>query len=137
MFHVRDGHGIKLLNRAGIRVAIITGRNSKVVKRRAKEIGITDIFQGVFNKSTVYESLLNKYGFSDEEVAFMGDDIVDVEILKRVGLPAVPSDADESSKKWAIFVSTKKGGKGAVREFADIILKSSGHWEKVTGESFG
>jgi 3-deoxy-D-manno-octulosonate 8-phosphate phosphatase (KDO 8-P phosphatase) len=137
MFHVRDGHGIKLLNRAGIRVAIITGRNSKVVERRAEEIGITDIFQGVFKKSTVYESLLKKYGCSDEEVAFMGDDIVDVEILKRVGLPAVPSDADESSKKWAVFVSTKKGGKGAVREFADIILKSSGHWEKVTGESFG
>ncbi|UCF87474.1 MAG: HAD-IIIA family hydrolase [Nitrospiraceae bacterium] len=137
MFHVRDGHGIKLLNRAGIRVAIITGRKSKIVERRAEEIGITDIFQGVFNKSAAYESLLKKYGFSDEEVAFMGDDIVDVEILKRVGLPAVPSDADESSKKWAAFVSTKKGGKGAVREFADIILKSSGQWEKVTGESFG
>jgi 3-deoxy-D-manno-octulosonate 8-phosphate phosphatase (KDO 8-P phosphatase) len=135
MFHVRDGHGIKLLSRAGIRVAIVTGRKSAVVEKRAEELGITDVYQGVFRKSAVYGSLLQKYGYSDEEAAFMGDDIVDVEILKKAGLSAVPCDADEGAKKWAAFISAKKGGRGAVREFIELILKSSGLWENVSGES--
>ncbi len=135
MFHVRDGHGIKLLNKAGIRVAIITGRTSRVVSKRAEELGITDIYQGVIKKSSVYESLVQKYNFRHEEVAYMGDDIVDIELLKRVGLPAVPSDSDEGIRRYAVFVSTKKGGRGAVRELAEIILKSSGLWENVSGES--
>lgn len=137
MFHVRDGHGIKMLNKAGIKVAIITGRKSKVVERRAKELGISEVYQGIFKKSSVYESLLQKYNCSDEEVAFMGDDIVDVELLKRAGLPAVPADADEGAKRWATFISTKKGGRGAVREFVELILKSSGHWDSVAGEFIG
>jgi 3-deoxy-D-manno-octulosonate 8-phosphate phosphatase (KDO 8-P phosphatase) len=136
-FHVRDGHGIKLLIRAGIKAAIITGRNSKVVKRRARELGITDLYQGVFKKSLVYERLLTKYKLRDEDVAFMGDDIVDIELLKRAGLSAVPSDADENVRNLAMFISSKKGGRGAAREFIELILKSSGHWEKLSGESIG
>jgi 3-deoxy-D-manno-octulosonate 8-phosphate phosphatase (KDO 8-P phosphatase) len=135
MFHVRDGHGIKLLNKAGIKVAIITGRTSGVVERRAGELGITDLYQGVLKKSSVYDSLLKKYNFRDEEIAYMGDDIVDIELLKRVGLPAVPSDSDEGIKQCAEFVSTKKGGRGAVRELVEFILKSAGVWENVSGES--
>jgi len=137
MFHVRDGHGIKMLNKAGIKVALITGRKSLVVERRAKELGITEVYQGVFKKSSVYESLLHKYNCIDEEVAFMGDDIVDIELLKRAGLSGVPSDADEGAKKWACFISTKEGGRGAAREFVELILKSSGHWDSVCGESIG
>jgi 3-deoxy-D-manno-octulosonate 8-phosphate phosphatase (KDO 8-P phosphatase) len=137
MFHVRDGHGIKMLNKAGIKVAIITGRKSLVVERRAKELGVTELYQGIFKKSSVYESLLQKYNCSDEEVAFMGDDIVDIELLKRAGLSAVPADADEGAKKWACFISTKRGGRGAVREFIELILKSSGHWDSVYRESIG
>ncbi len=137
IFNVRDGHGIKMLNKAGIKVAVITGRESRVVRRRADELGIKELHQGIFNKSSVYESILQKYSFKDEEVAFMGDDIVDIEILKRAGLPAVPYDAAEDVKQWAVFVSTKKGGRGAVREFTDLILKSSGLWDKVSGESIG
>lgn len=137
MFHVRDGHGIKMLQRVGIRVAIITGRSSDVVLRRAKELDIVDVYQGIFKKSIVYEELLKKYKLKDEEVAFMGDDIVDIEILKRVGLPAVPSDADEEIKAFAKFISTKDGGRGAVREFTDFILKSTGLWSSVSGESIG
>lgn len=135
MFHVRDGHGIKLLSKAGIRVAIITGRTSRVVNKRAEELGITDLYQGVLKKSSVYESLIKKYNLRDEEVAYMGDDIVDIELLKRVGLPAVPSDPDEGIKRYAVFVSTKKGGRGAVRELAEIILKSADLWKNVSGES--
>lgn len=136
-FHVRDGHGIKMLNRAGIKVAIITGRKSKVVQRRAEELGITDLYQGVFKKSSIYESLLQKYRYKDEEVAFMGDDVVDIGLLKRVGFSAVPSDADEGAKKCAAFISAKKGGSGAVRELIDLILKSSGLWDSVSGEFVG
>ena len=136
-FHVRDGHGIKMMSRAGIKVAIITGRKSRVVDRRARELGIREVHQGIFQKSAVYKSLLRKYKCRDEEVAFMGDDIVDIELLKKAGLSAVPADADEGAKKWAAFVSTKDGGRGAVREFIELILKSSGIWNKVSGECIG
>ncbi len=134
-FHVRDGHGVKMLNRAGLKVAIITGRKSRAVEKRAEELGVEEIYQGIFKKSAVYESLLQKYNLSDENVAFMGDDIVDIEILRKAGLSAVPSDAVEEAKKLALFVSTKNGGRGAVREFIELILKSSGRWESVSGES--
>jgi 3-deoxy-D-manno-octulosonate 8-phosphate phosphatase (KDO 8-P phosphatase) len=136
-FHVRDGHGVKMLSKAGIKTAIITGRDSKVVQRRADELGIVEVHQKVFKKISVYEKLLRKYKCKDENVAFMGDDIVDIELLKRVGLSAVPADADEEAKKWAVFVATKEGGRGAVREFIDLILKSSGLWDRVVEESLG
>lgn len=137
MFHVRDGHGIKMLMKVGIKVAIISGRKSRVLERRAEELGIMEVHQGILKKSAVYESLLRKYKCKDEETAFMGDDIVDIELLKRAGLSAVPADADEGVKKWAAFISTKKGGRGAVREFVELILKSSGLWDKISGESLG
>ena len=137
MFHVRDGHGIKMAVRAGLHVALITGRTSKVVERRAKELHIKEVHQKVYRKSLVYEKLLKKYKFKDEEVAYMGDDVVDVNLLKRVGLPAVPADAVDEAKKWAVFISTKRGGRGAAREFIELILKSSGLWDCVAGESIG
>ncbi|MBI4687902.1 MAG: HAD-IIIA family hydrolase [Nitrospirae bacterium] len=135
MFHVRDGHGIKMAQRAGITVAIITGRNSKVVLSRAEELGIKEVYQGVHKKSEVYEALLKKYNLKDENVAFMGDDVVDIELLKRAGLPAVPKDADEGIKHLSSFISSKDGGRGAVREFIELILKSSNLWKNVSGES--
>jgi len=134
-FHVRDGHGIKMLQRAGIRIAIITGRRSKVVESRAGELGIRDVYQKVFRKSEVYEELLAKYRLRDENVAFMGDDIVDQEIIKRVGLSAAPADAEEEVKDMVDIVMTREGGRGAVRELTDIILKSTGLWDSVSGES--
>jgi len=134
-FHVRDGHGIKMLERAGIKTAIITGRKSRVVELRARELGISEVHQRVFKKSEVYEELLNKYKLNDENVAFMGDDIVDQEIIKRVGLSAAPADAEEDVKSIVDFVTTRRGGRGAVREFIDIILKSTGLWDSVSGES--
>lgn len=134
-FHVRDGHGIKMLGRAGIQTALITGRMSKVVDVRAKELGITDVYQRVFKKSEVYAQLCEKYGCADENIAFMGDDVVDRELLKRAGLSAVPDDAEDDIKDLADLVMTKKGGRGAVREFINLILKQAGLWEKVSGES--
>lgn len=134
-FHVRDGHGIKMMSKAGIETAIITGRSSKVVDIRAKELGIKEVHQRIFRKSEVYEYLLKKYDCSNENVAFMGDDIVDQELLKKAGLAAVPADAEEAAKQYADLVMTRKGGRGAVREFIDEILKQSGLWEQVSGES--
>jgi 3-deoxy-D-manno-octulosonate 8-phosphate phosphatase (KDO 8-P phosphatase) len=134
-FHVRDGHGIKMLGRAGIPTAIITGRISKVVDIRAKELGIKDVFQRVYKKSEVYEKLCQKYNCQDENIAFMGDDVVDQELLKRAGLTAVPFDAEEDIKEFADLIMTRSGGRGAVREFINFILKHSGLWKKVSGES--
>ena len=134
-FHVRDGHGIKMLARAGIETAIITGRKSSVVEVRARELGITEVYQRIFKKSEVYDKLLQKFNCKDENVAFMGDDVVDQELLKKAGLTAVPADAEEAAKKWADLVMTRRGGRGAVREFIDLILKGSGLWEEVSGES--
>ena len=136
-FHVRDGHGIKMLAHAGIDTAIITGRKSKVVELRAKELGIREVYQKIYVKSEIYEKLLVKYKCKNENVAFMGDDVVDQELFKRAGLTAAPADAEESAKKWADIISSRNGGRGAVREFVDIILKATANWEKVSGESLG
>lgn len=136
-FHVRDGHGIKMLQKVGIKVAIITGRKSNVVEFRARELGIEEVHQKIFKKSEVFEQLLEKYNLSDENAAFMGDDVVDQELLRRAGLSASPADAEDEAKELADLVMSRAGGRGAVRQFTDLILKSSGLWKKVSGESFG
>ena len=133
-FYVRDGHGIKLAIRAGIIMAIITGRHSGVVEKRAVELGIKDVYQGVKEKLSAYLELLNKYNLKDEEVAFMGDDVVDIPLMRRVGLAAAPSDADELTKEKADFVSIKRGGRGAVRDFIELILKASNKWDSIIEE---
>ncbi len=125
-FHVRDGHGIKMLLRAGINVAFITGRGSKVVERRARELGINEVYQKSFNKLAVYLSLIKKYSLSDMEVAYVGDDIVDLPLIKRVGLPVTVADAGNEIKKYSLFVTKNRGGRGAVREVTDLILGSKG-----------
>lgn len=134
-FHVRDGHGIKMIQKAGIKVVIITGRKSKVVEIRAKELGIKEVHQKIFRKSELFDKMLKKYDCKDENAAFMGDDVVDQELLKRAGLTAAPADAEEEAKKLADIVTKRGGGRGAVREFIDLILKSSGRWKMVSGES--
>ncbi|MDH4101033.1 MAG: HAD-IIIA family hydrolase [Nitrospirota bacterium] len=127
-FNVRDGHGIKLIQRTGISVAIITGRYSKVVERRAEELGIEDVFQRVLDKEAVYIQLLEKHGISDSEAAFMGDDIIDLKILKRVGLAMAPVDAVEEIRSAVHWISSCRGGYGAVRDGIELIMKSQGKW---------
>ncbi len=125
-FHVRDGHGIKLAQRSGITVGIITGRKSEVVNIRARELGIQDVHQGAYRKIIAYESIVAKYGVSDSEVAFMGDDIVDSEIFERVGLAAGVADADPAIRPHVDLITKTDGGRGAVRELINFILKSQG-----------
>jgi len=125
-FHVRDGHGIKMAQHAGIIVGIITGRTSEVVNIRARELGITDVYQGRHEKIAVYHSILGKYGFRDEEVAYIGDDIVDVDIFKRTGLAVTVNDTEPSVIPHVDMITKAAGGRGAVRELINIILKHQG-----------
>jgi len=125
-FHVRDGHGIKLAQRAGIVIGIITGRKAEVVSVRARELGIGEVHQGALEKIGVYEALLEKYGLGDDEAAFIGDDIVDVGILKRVGFAITVADCDPAVKPYADMITQAKGGRGAVREVINLLLASQG-----------
>ncbi len=134
LFHVRDGHGIKMLVKAGIWVAIISGRQSRVVERRARELGITDVYQKCRSKTAALDRITRKYGLSDDEVAYVGDDVVDVPILRRAGLPIVVNDAADETKKFAVMVTKNRGGRGAVREVCDFLLRSKGIWKSVTEE---
>jgi 3-deoxy-D-manno-octulosonate 8-phosphate phosphatase (KDO 8-P phosphatase) len=125
-FHVRDGHGIKMAQKAGIIIGIITGRISEVVNIRAQELGIKEVHQGAHEKIAVYDSILRRYGFRDEEVAYMGDDIVDVDIFKRTGFAVTVDDADPFVKPHVDMITKRAGGRGAVREFINLILKHQG-----------
>ncbi|HMK59788.1 MAG TPA: HAD-IIIA family hydrolase [Dissulfurispiraceae bacterium] len=133
-FHVRDGHGIKMLRKIGMRVAIITGRYSEVVTRRSIELGIEDVFQRCHVKTEAYEKLLDKYRLSDYETAYIGDDVVDISLLKRVGLPVVVADAHDEAKKYALMITEKPGGRGAVREITDLLIKAYGKWDEIIDE---
>jgi len=135
-FHVRDGHGIRMLIHAGIRVAIITGRDSKVVEHRAHELGIADVFQRCLKKKTAYVQLLKQHSLKDHEVAYIGDDIIDAPIMAVVGLPVAVADADDETKKYALMVTKNRGGKGAVREITDFILRAKGLWKNMFDEYF-
>jgi len=125
-FHVRDGHGIKLAQRGGIVIGIITGRKAEVVNVRARELGISEVHQGALEKIGVYETILEKYGLRDDETAFIGDDIVDVGIFKRVGLAVTVADCDPAVKPFADMATKAAGGRGAVREVINFLLKSQG-----------
>jgi 3-deoxy-D-manno-octulosonate 8-phosphate phosphatase (KDO 8-P phosphatase) len=136
-FHVRDGHGIKMMQRAGIEVGIITGRTSAVVRIRAEELGISRVRQGAHDKVAAWREMLKDTGLSPEESAYVGDDIVDVPLLRRVGFAATVADAEEYVLTEADFVSSRRGGEGAVREIIEFVLKSRGAWDKITEKYFG
>ncbi len=125
-FHVRDGHGIKLAQRAGIIIGIITGRKSEAVNIRARELGIQEVHQDARDKIAAYEALIAKYGVRDDEVAYMGDDVVDRDIFKRVGIAVAVSDADPAVRPHVDMITKAEGGRGAVREFINFVLKNRG-----------
>ena len=137
MFHVRDGHGIKMIQRTGMKTAIITGRSSNVVTIRAEELGIVDVFQGSKDKLPTFRELLERHGLDEEEAAYIGDDIVDIPVMRRAGLSFTVADAEQYVKEAAHFVAGRNGGRGAVREVIDLLLKARGEWEAVTAKYFG
>ncbi len=131
-FNVKDGHGIKMLQRSGVQVGIISGRESMVVTNRAAELGITLVYQRALNKIGPYEEILAATGLKDHEVAYMGDDILDVPVMRRVGFAAAPADAVVDVLPHVHFVTRNRGGWGAVREVCDFLLKVQGTWDEVT-----
>lgn len=130
-FNVRDGHGIKMLQRHGIEVGIITGRTSIVVDIRAKELGIDLVYQGALKKLESYNDVKERTGLDDSQIAYMGDDVIDVPVLRRVGFAAVPVDGLPEVRAVAHYVSSCRGGRGAVREVCEMILKGRGVWNEI------
>jgi len=121
-FHVQDGMGITLARMAGLKTGIITGRISEIVKRRAEELKIDVVSQGSFNKLPQYEQIRKQFNLKDEEIAYIGDDILDMSILKKVGFSAAVANARDEVKAICDYVTVARGGQGAVREVIDKIL---------------
>ncbi len=130
-FNTADGAGIKFLLRNDVMVALITGRESSVVDRRARELGIQEVHQRALKKLPVFEQVLNKYSIQPEEAAYIGDDLPDIPLLKRVGVAITVADAVKEVKDIAHFITGAKGGDGAVREVAELILKAQDKWSQV------
>ena len=126
MFDAKDGVGIWLLRRAGILTGVISGRSSAAVRRRVQELGMDEVHLRVRDKLLVYREILRRRRLRDDCVCFIGDDVVDLGVLSRAGLSAAPADAHPEVLKVAKFVTPSAGGRGAVREVADLILKSQG-----------
>ena len=130
-FHSRDGLGIKLLPLARITPALVSGRTSKPTARRAKELGIEIVKQGVKDKAAAVEEIRVALGFSPGEVAYMGDDLSDLGAMRAAGFAAAPADADPEVLRVAGYVCRLPGGRGAVREAIEALLRAQGRWEGV------
>lgn len=130
-FDIQDGLGIKLLQSAGIKVGIITGRSSDLVKRRAKELSIDPVIQGREDKLTALNELLKDMNFNIEEIAFVGDDLPDLAVVRRVGLGITPANGNHILASQALWQTKKSGGNGAVREVAELILIAQGKLESL------
>lgn len=130
-FHTRDGHGIVLLQRAGLRSGIISGRKSTLVERRARELKMNYVRQGTWNKIADFNELLAADGASHDEIAFVGDDVTDVPLMRRVGLACAVADAAPEAALAAHYVTKAPGGFGAVREVCELILKTQGLWGEL------
>lgn len=135
-FDVQDGFGITLLRRAGIKSVIITAKKSRIVKLRARDLKVAKAYQGYMDKIKAYEHAIRKFRVKPDEVCFIGDDLIDIPVLKRVGFAvAVPNAVDEV-KNEAHFITARAGGHGGVRELCDLILKSQGKWDLATEKYF-
>ena len=130
-FHARDGHGIKLLRQTGVEVAVISGRKSNSVALRMKSLGIEHVYQGHEDKRAAFIELLNKVGVTPEQVAHVGDDLLDLPIMTRVGLAIAVNDANFAVKEHADWCTSALGGNGAVREVCDFIMQAQGHFDDV------
>ena len=124
-----DGLGITLAHRAGLKTAIITGRQSEHLRYRAKELHITEVYQGNLDKREAYRDLKAKLGLADEEIAYFGDDLVDLPIMGQVGFPAAVGDAVQEVREATVLQSDYPGGHGAVRQLIEFILKAQGKWQ--------
>ncbi len=130
LFNVNDGLGVYLLGRVGIKTVIITAKKTKAVMKRARDMRVAAVYSNHY-KLKIYQKVLKKFRVKDEDVCFMGDDLLDFPIIKRAGFAVAPPNATEEVKNTSHYITKKHGGKGAVRELTEIILKSQGLWEKA------
>jgi 3-deoxy-D-manno-octulosonate 8-phosphate phosphatase (KDO 8-P phosphatase) len=130
-FHVRDGQGIALLLGAGIEVGFISARSSRAVGRRAKELGVRLVRQSAGKKSEVYDQIKRERGLNDEQIAYVGDDIIDLGILRQAGLAVLVGDGCPDLASAVDWVTSSGGGKGAVREVAELLLRAQGKWPRL------
>lgn len=135
-FHSRDGLGLRFAIEAGLKTGIISGRASPVVEYRAKELGLHFVQEGALEKLDPYEKILHAAGLGDEQVCYMGDDIVDLPVLRRVGLAVAVSNADEALRRHVHYWTRRPGGRGAVRETVEMILAAQGKWKAIAKKFF-
>jgi len=130
-FDVHDGLGVFCLHRAGINTVIVTAKSSKSIKPRAKDMKVVDVFAGIFPKTKVLDIIIKKYGVGPDEICFVGDDLVDLSLMRKIGVPVAVANASSEIKEAACYVTNRAGGRGAVREVAELILKSQGKWKDI------
>ncbi len=133
-FHCRDGFGMSMLQKIGVEIGLITARQSEAVKRRAHDLKLTHVFQGTRHKLEVFNSLVNDLKLSPQEVAFMGDDWLDLPVLSQVGLAATVADGMPELRPLVHFVAQNPGGRGAVRELCDLIIEAKGRRQDLLTE---
>ena len=130
-FHARDGHGLKLLQRTGVQAAVISGRSSPAVALRMSSLGIEHVFQGRENKLEPFQELLGRLDLKAEQAAFIGDDVLDLPLLRRVGLAVAVADAHFTLRETVHWVTAQPGGLGAVREVCDLIMLAQGRLQGI------
>ncbi|MDD5276634.1 MAG: 3-deoxy-manno-octulosonate-8-phosphatase KdsC [Methylovulum sp.] len=130
-FHAQDGHGIKLLRQTGVEIAVISGRKSPVVELRMKNLGIEHVYQGHEDKRIMFAEIMDKMGLLAEQVAYVGDDLLDLPIMRRVGLSIAVNDANPIVKHYADWCTSRCGGQGAVREVCDLIMQAQDHFDDI------
>ena len=130
-FNLLDGHGIKMWHRAGLATAFISGRDTSATSIRAEQLNINYVFQGCKKKLPAFEELLEKAGLSENQVAYIGDDLLDLPLVKRAGLGVAVAGSTSELKDAADYVTTAQGGSGAVREVIEYILKDAGKWQEL------
>lgn len=132
-FDVHDGLGVFILHKSGIPAILITAKSSKTISPRAKDMHVTEVFADIFPKTAVLDRILNKYNVTLDEICFMGDDLVDLALMRKVGLPVAVANASAEIKEAALYITNRPGGRGAVREIAELILKSQDKWKDALG----
>ena len=130
IFNVKDGLGVFLLGLMGINVILATARDSGALRRRAKDMKV-DVYAGILPKTRLLPVITKKYGVKDDSICFVGDDFIDIDIMRRIGIPVAVKNAPLEVKNIALYITKQKGGEGAVREVIELILKSKGLWAKA------
>jgi len=130
-FDIKDGTGLVWAQRAGLKVGVLSARSSAATAHRAAQLGISIVHQGVASKLQAYDGLLAEHGLTDADVAYMGDDVLDLPVITRAGLTASPCDAVEEVRGRVDYVSRASGGAGAAREFVELVLKAQNRWERL------